>query len=272
MGTFLDDVKTRRSVRTFDGRKLSESDLNTLFDIAKNIDNPYHIPVTIAFFDAKEKNLSSPVISGERDYVTAKVTAGPNADVAYGYSFEKFLLAVHKMGLGGVWIGGTMPREKFEAAAELKDGEIMPCISPIGYIASKMSIKESLMRKGVKADIRYNFEHLFFQEDFSTPLSEAQAKSLGLFDAFEAVRFAPSAVNKQPWRLVVSDNCVHFYEKKDRGYDTGVYDVQKIDIGIAMYHFEEALRFEGKSPEFIILNPGIAIDENMEYISSYKFA
>ena len=270
MGTFLDEVKKRRSVRTFDGNKLSEQDLKKLNDLANQVENPYDIPVTIALFDAKEKDLSSPVITGENDYVTAKVTAGKNADVAYGYSFEKFLLNAHQMGLGTVWIGGTMPSEKFEAAAELKEGEIMPCMSPLGYTASKMGVKEVLMRKGVKADWRYNFEELFFKDDFSTPLLELEAQALCIYDALEAVRFAPSAVNKQPWRVVVSNGYAHFFEKKDRGYDNGTYDLQKVDVGIALYHFEESLRLAGKSVEFAIADPGLDLDKDMEYIASYR--
>ena len=58
----------------------------------------------------------------------------------------------------------------------------------------------------------------------------------------ECVRFAPSAVNKQPWRIIVADQGFHFYEKRDRGYigeKTG--DLQKIDVGIALCHFAMGL-------------------------------
>ena len=271
MGTFLDDVKSRRSVRTFDGNKLSEKDLKQLKALAENAENPYHISVKIAFFDAKEHDLSSPVITGEKYYVTAKVTAGKNADVAYGYSFEKFLFGAHRIGLGTVWIGGTMPREKFEKVSDLQEGEIMPCISPIGYIAPKMSIKETLMRKGVKADWRFDFETLFFKDDFSTPLTELEAQALCIYDALEAVRFAPSAVNKQPWRVVISNGYAHFFEKKDRGYDNGTYDLQKADLGIALYHFEEAFLSAGKTIDFEINGPKIKMEKDVEYIASYKF-
>ena len=42
----------------------------------------------------------------------------------------------------------------------------MPCVSPLGYISKKMSVKETLMRKGVKADSRLDFEELFFGSEF----------------------------------------------------------------------------------------------------------
>lgn len=76
------------------------------------------------------------------------------------------------LGLGTVWIGGTMNRAAFEKAMELSDDEMMPCASPLGYTAKKMAIRESIMRKAVKADKRLAFEELFFDSAFDTPLTE----------------------------------------------------------------------------------------------------
>lgn len=269
---FIDDVRKRRSVRTFDGKGLSDEVLKDLKDFVKETENPYQIPVTFLFLDAKEHGLSSPVLSGETTYITAKVTAAPHADVAYGYSFEKLLMYAVSKGLGTVWIGGTMPRDKFEKASELKDGEIMPCVSPVGYIADKMGVKEVLMRKGVKADSRFAFGELFFKEDLDTPLSESEAEKEGILTALEAVRLAPSAVNKQPWRAVVTKEGIHFYEVKNRGYDNGTYDLQKVDVGIALYHFEEECRQCGKTLRFALADPGIRLPEKTEYIASYLWA
>ncbi len=108
------------------------------------------------------------MLSGEKLYVTAMMLPGEHADEAYGYSFESLLMKAHEMGLGAVWIGGTMPREKFEAASKLEENEVMPCVSPIGGLAKSMSMKEGLMRKGVKADKRFDFEKLFFAGNFDT--------------------------------------------------------------------------------------------------------
>ncbi|MCR5254818.1 MAG: nitroreductase family protein [Acetatifactor sp.] len=272
MTSFIEEVKTRRSVRTFDGRSLDENTIEKLKNIASDAENPYKIPVIFGFFSAAEHDLSSPVLTGEHNYVTAKVTVTKNCDVAYGYSFQKLLMAAHSMGLGTVWIGGTMPRAKFEKAADVQTGEIMPCVSPLGYTAKKMGMKESLMRKGVKADTRYSFDKLFFSGDLSQPLSEEDAKKLGLYDALLAVQLAPSAVNKQPWRIVLENGMAHFYEKKDMGYDNGTYDLQKVDVGIAMYNFEHELITEGKCPVFTVARPDIEIDKDMEYIASYKLS
>ena len=47
-------IQTRKSVRTFDGRPLTEEDRKALEDYAKTITNPYEIPVSFVFLDAEE--------------------------------------------------------------------------------------------------------------------------------------------------------------------------------------------------------------------------
>ena len=145
----------------------------------------------------------------------------------------------------------------------------MPCVSPLGYPAKKRSIRETMMRKGVGADSRMPAEKLFFDGawDAGLPL----AKQAEIADLIEMVRWAPSAVNKQPWRIVVSDRDFHFYEKRDKGYagvKTG--DLQKIDVGIALCHFVIGLEEQGKTPEVIVADPGLAVPTGVEYIATVR--
>ncbi len=270
MSSFIDLVKTRRSVRTFDGNGVSPEVLEGLKSFAKEITNPYGFKnIRFEFLDKDKENLSSPVLSGEKCYVSAVAGKGEHMEEAYGYTFQKLLMKAHELGLGTVWIGGTMPRDKFEAASNLSDGEVMPCMSPFGVTAKKMGIKESLMRKGVKADTRLKFEELFFVKDFNTPMTEQYAKENGLFDDLEAVRFAPSAVNKQPWRIVVDGKKAHFYEKHDKGFLTPDYDLQKIDLGIALYNFETQMTTELRNPVLTVEDPQISTPDDVDYIATY---
>ena len=127
------------------------------------------------------------------------------------------------------------------------------------------------MRTGVKADKRMDFGKLFFDGDFDTPLARSKAEEAGIADALECVRLAPSAVNKQPWRVVIKDKTAHFYERHDRGYITDDYDVQKVDLGIAMFHFDMGLATAGKTAILRVNDPGIAVPENTEYIITFSW-
>ena len=269
MPDLMELIKTRKSVRSFDGQPVSAEDRRRLSEFMETITNPFGIPVSFVLLDAKEKDLSSPVLSGDTLYVAGKVAKKDYADVAFGFSFEKLVIYAWSLGIGTTWIGGTMKREVFEKAAGLSEGEMMPCISPLGYPAKKRSVREVLMRKGVKADERMPADRLFFGGSWEAPLPAANQEALR--DLMEIVRWAPSAVNKQPWRIIVADGVLHFYEKHDKGYvseKTG--DLQKIDVGIALCHAVMGLEAQGKTAEVVVRNPGIAVPDRVTYIASVQ--
>ena len=263
-------IKNRRSVRTFDGRELENDDLEKLTSFMSEIKNPYEIPVEFKLLDGKQKKLTCPVVSGTELYLGAKVRRAPHVEEALGYSLEMLVLKAQSLGIGTVWVGGTMDRAAFERAMTLDADEMMPCMSPLGYPAKKMSIKETMMRKGVRADSRNPFETMFFDGDFGTPLTPEKAGELK--QPLEMVRWSPSAVNKQPWRIVVNKNGVHFYLKHNRGFtNKSVGDMQKIDMGIALCHFFLTAEEMGLKLRFCISDPEIPTESDTEYIASYMF-
>lgn len=261
-------VRGRRSVRTFEERPVSLQDLEQLQAFLEEIGNPYGLPVTFKLLDGTKQKLSCPVVVGTNLYVGAKMKQAPYLNEAFGYSFELLVLYAQSLGLGTVWVGGTMDRAGFEKAMELAADEVMPCMSPLGYPAKKMSLRETMMRKGVKADERMAFEELFFEGSFASPLTLEKAGTFG--HPLEMVRLAPSAVNKQPWRVVLTDNGAHFYLKRSKGFTGGLLDMQKIDMGIALCHFDLAAKEAGFTPRFVQSDPGLAA-EGLEYIATYQF-
>ena len=262
-------VRARRSVRTFEEKPVSQQDLDRLCAFMAEISNPYGLPVKFKLLDAKAQKLSCPVVVGADLYVGAKMKTAPYFNEAFGYSFELLVLYAQSLGIGTVWVGGTMDRASFERAMELTEDEVMPCMSPLGYPAKKMSLRETMMRKGVKADERMAFEDVFFEGSFDAPLTQAHAGKLS--HALEMVRLAPSAVNKQPWRVVLTDKAAHFYLKRSKGFNIGNIDMQKIDVGIAMCHFDLAVKEAGLEPRFVQADPCVAVKDGEEYIASYDY-
>ena len=262
-------IRGRRSVRTYDEAALSEADKEKLRSFMETIENPHRIPVQFKLMSAKENGLTCPVVVGTDLYVGGKIQRGEKASVAFGYSFEMLVLYAQSLGIGTVWLGGTMNRAAFEKAMELSENETMPCASALGYPAQKMALREKMMRGAVGADKRKPFEELFFEGSFETPLTEAKAGKLAF--PLEMVRWAPSAVNKQPWRVVVTENAVHFYLERSKGFKYNeALDMQRIDMGIALCHFDLAAKEIGLQPIFTEEDPQIAHEADVEYIASYK--
>ena len=269
MTDLLRIITGRKSVRTFDGRPLRAEHTELIRRYMPSITNPFGVPVRFVLLDAEEYGLSSPVLSGEKLFVAGIVPKAPGVEAAFGYSFEKLVLYAWSLGIGTTWIGGTMKRELFERAAGLTEGEMMPCVSPLGYPAEKRSIREALMRRGVGADSRLPAGNIFF--DGAWGVSLENDKKADIADLIEMVRWAPSAVNKQPWRIVVSGNDFHFYEKRGNGYTgekTG--DLQKIDVGIALCHFVSGLEEKGLVSDVAIEDPGIPVPDGTEYIATVR--
>ncbi len=262
-------IRQRRSVRTFDGRPLRAEDREKVLAFAAQVSNPYDLPIAWRILSAKEHGLSSPVISGTDTFIAGKLRRAPHAEEAFGFAFERFVLYAQSLGIGTTWIAGTMNRAAFEAAMALEDGEVMPCVSPLGYPAAKLSLRESLMRKGVRADSRLDFNALFYDGDFNRPLAQAAAGNLNR--PLEMVRWAPSAVNKQPWRVVLSGSSAHFFEKRSKGFvDESGWDLQKVDVGIAICHFACGLEEQGIAWRLTTADPGVAVPDGTEYVATIE--
>ena len=255
-------IMTRKSVRTFDGTPISRGDRDKLESYVRSVPNPFGIDVDFSIYDAKENGLSSLVINGEDLYVCGKVVKQKYGELAFGYSFEKFVLYAWSLGIGTTWIGGTLDRKKFESLIGLKPEERMYAVSPLGYPSSIKSDVDTRLRTRVKGDTRLPFSDLFFDRDFSNPLVVDKDKDMDLWMALEAVRWYPSAANMQPCRIVRDGNRFHFYEHHTKKYDEDNYgDVQKLDMGIALCHFMSLI---GGTISFN--DPGIKTGPDIEYI------
>ncbi len=263
-------IQARRSVRTYNGIPVKPEHREALAAYLADISTPWGITPEFRLLEAGEHGLKSPVVTGESLYFAAKLPRQEHAEESYGYAFEKLVLYAWSLGIGTVWLGGTLNRDAFQKAMDLGPEEFMPCASPLGYPAKKLSLRESLMRKGVGADTRLPFGELFYAGDFHSPLDPEAAGPLAR--PLEAVRLAPSAVNKQPWRAVVLDGAVHFYLKRTKGLagDASTGDLQKIDLGIALCHFALTAEEDGLKPELFLQDPGLETGADTEYVASFR--
>ena len=262
-------IVKRKSVRTFDGRPLSAADRKQLEDYVQALTNPFGVPVDFRLLDAKQHKLSSPVIVGESAYLAAKVRRTGPYEIAYGYSFEKACLYALSLGIGTVMLAASLSRNNFEKAMELQADEVMPAASPVGYPADKRSLRENLMRKGLKADERIPFEAVYFDGSFAAGLRKEDAGEFA--EALDLARLAPSATNKQPWRAVMEGGRVHFYEQKSMK-DSPLGDIQKVDMGIMLAHFDMVMEEQGLSGRFVFADPGIPAPADVHYIVTYERA
>lgn len=267
-------IKERYSVRSYQERPISEEDKEKLMAYANTLSNPFGTHVSFHLLESKNTQNSQKlgtygVIKGTQAFIGATVSDGELALEAVGYDFEKLILYATHLKIGTCWLAATFNRSAFTTAIGVKENELFPAISPIGYPAEKKSLTETLFRKTLKSNQRKCWNELFFKKNFNTPLTETEAGAYAF--PLEMLRLAPSATNKQPWRVVLSNGAYHFYAEIDSGNSTeNPVVIQRVDVGISVSHFHLAVLEKKLSGKFEKLeNLDITAPKNHRYLFSW---
>ncbi|HHW22966.1 MAG TPA: nitroreductase [Clostridiaceae bacterium] len=267
-------ILLRKSIRTYKNEPLSKDLRDKLEDYIKNVKGPFGTNMRFMMIDTDNavsgaKLGTYGVISGARTFICAVVEPEERYEENLGYAFEKIILYATSLGLGTCWLGGTFNRSGFSDAAGLKDKEFMPVITPVGYPGEKRSFVDQVFVMTAGSRTRKNWSELFFDKSFDKPLNEAGAEHFR--EALEMVRLAPSASNKQPWRIVKDGDILHFFIKRSVAYKNVVgFDIQRLDMGIAMCHLELTMNDLGYNGDWLDIDPKFSSDKNTGYIISYK--
>lgn len=213
-------------------------------------------------------------IQGASGFVVGALGAGQQNLEEYGYRMEQIVLAATDLGLGTCWLGGTFTRSAFARGIELQDDERIPAILAIGLIDNELQARKGIIRQYVAGQRRIPWEELFFDRIWGTALSPEAAGEY--MTPLEMVRLGPSASNKQPWRIVQTDGFFHFFLQRTKGYRNlmtrliQIDDMQRLDMGIAMCHFELTARELGLKGKWGIVDHGLDLpDDQIEYTVSW---
>ncbi len=208
-------------------------------------------------------------IKNARNFIAGAVVLDHRHWEDYGYLLEKIILKMTDLSLGTCWLGGTFKRSEFGPLIKIGKNEVIPAITPVGYGTDHRSLRDLLIRRGAQSRTRRPWEQLFFTDDFTRPLSKTATGDFVL--PLEMVRLAPSASNRQPWRTIQTGTAVHFYLKRSRKYSELIKaaDLQRVDLGIAMCHFELTAREINLDGRWIDQPPNILHPENCEYIITW---
>jgi hypothetical protein len=216
------------------------------------------------------------MIRGASSFVAAAVGQENSSEhiEKLGYLLEKMVLLATSLGLGTCWLGGTFDRAQFGKAIGLRDDELLPVVTPLGYARKSMRLQDRAVRLFAGSNRRKGWEELFYEADFQHVLSRSAAGAYAV--PLEMVRIAPSASNRQPWRIVRDGEAFYLYLQRTRGYrNLYNFDLQKIDTGIAMCHFELTARELGLAGRWTVQPPvpeAGELPDDTEYIASWSAA
>lgn len=278
MEKIFETIKKRYSVRTYETQPVESEKLQKLNEfLALNTKGPFESKVRFKLVELSEdtvtelkKLVSYGNVKGARMFIAGSVVKGKYAMEDFGYCMEKNILMATSLSLGTVWLGGSLNRSTFASILGASDEEVIPAVTPLGYPSDKRSVVDKLIHTLSGGKNRKEFGELFYSENLSTPLDKAICGKY--YDALEAVRLAPSASNKQPWRIIKEKgkNNFHFY-LNEHPTNNVMKDIkiQNNDMGIAMCHFELTAREQGLEGAWHVDRPDLPMG-NLVYIVSWK--
>lgn len=262
----------RKSVRRFTEKAIEESKLNQFLEFSKNL-------------PSLEKNIEHElIIVHDKEWISntlylfmlsyGKIIAAPymllpfysNNEISeyeFGFQIEHLVLKATELELGTCWIEVIEEKIKerlLESQTDsniaeklfvtpvpenlqqrLKD-KVLPAAVLIGYPSLKRMdrIISNAIRMECKANSRKPLESF---------ITNRKSKEIptNLRKIFEHAILAPSARNRQPWRIRVTDY----------GFDLGGFKGHQIDVGIFMAHLKISLEHYSKPFKFRRLNEKI---------------
>lgn len=277
MGSMIEAINNRVSVRNYTSQPVeSEKQKKILQLLRENSEGPFGNKTRIELIDLTEldskemKSLGTyGFIRGASLFIASAITKTDKALEDLGYSFENVILGITNLGLGTCWLGGTFKRTNFASKINITKNEMCPVISPVGYAKDKRTLQDRILRRMVGSDKRKPWQELFFKDNLNTPLDGDDAGQYKT--ALECLRLGPSASNNQPWRIIKESNDgFHLFLKRTKSYDRfASVDLQSVDMGIAMSHFEMAAGESGLEGEWKVVDHNIEAP-GTEYIASWK--
>lgn len=146
-----------------------------------------------------------------------------------GFVGEKIVLRLTELGLASCWIGESFDKKAINDFVHLEEGEEPIALIAFGFPEPREKLfrnsDEKIDRKSLK-DIAKNVDDKWIK-------------------IIECVRLAPSYKNYQPWRFYSDSGMLNVYIKKGREVN-----IDKIDIGIALRHFDIGCKYYGIDFEY----------------------
>ena len=206
MMEILEIIKSRHSVRQYRNQTIEESKREELNTCIKEANEESHLSIQV-FYDEPKCFDSFMAHYGKFTNVGNYIAiVGNKSDQEKaGYYGEKIVLKCQEMGLNTCWVAMTHGKSQ----AKIKKGQKLLILISLGYGDTQGVAHRS---KSIKE------------------LSHADEETEWFTKGMEAVCLAPTAMNQQKFLFELKNGVV---TAKSLG---GFYS--KIDLGIAMYHFE----------------------------------
>lgn len=261
-------IENRKSIREYKNKKFSSKDIKEIKNKIESINKEAEkYGVKIIFFE-----------DGNKIYETLKGNAGytgvmykspyyigldigdgdKNAYIFGGYYLEKINVQVQEMEFGTCWISLYTTDNEVKKEAFSDSYKNIISILSLGYEVGQTVFENEIYSS------RLELEEYVFLNSFKKPAEISFLSSRGLSDIFYHVKYAPSALNRQPWRYLIKDNRILLYIENFEN------ETDYLDSGVAMFYLKTLLEQDGIFSSWDIEAPEVDY-ENKKYIAQITY-
>jgi len=219
-------INSRKSIRNYKDTKVSAEHfekIKTIINEAKPLFDK--IPMDVVLIEDGEKITSTfKGIIGKYTKVKAPHYIAFTSEIAeghlenIGFIGEEIVLKLTELGIGTCWLGSTIKAGMFKKLFKIKDKQTFIILVAFGYPTIEIKPVETRKRLDKSKVVTGAFE-----KQYETII--------------QALIDAPSAINSQPWRLLIKDNKFDLYlENKNLLTKMMLKDTNHIDMGIGLNH------------------------------------
>jgi nitroreductase len=239
-------IPRRKSVRKYAPKALGQDARDAVLARTAKL-MPFLPGMPVAFRILPEAQVKGMVSAKAPHYLAVYAANEYMAQVNAAFMLQQMDLWLSAQGLGSCWLG--MPNPAPEAA----NAEGLPFLVMLAFGAAAEDVHRadtSEFRRKAAAEI--------------TGIAGAEAP-------VEALRLAPSAVNRQPWRLAGDASALRLCGKKNNMLQKMMFgDMPRMDMGIALCHLWLAAESQGKFQGFEHEAAPEDIPAGFEYVATVK--
>jgi hypothetical protein len=256
-------IRNRKAVHVYSGEPLSKVHAAKIEDFIRQTPAPFGAKVHVHLLrgncvDEIENLGTYGKITGACDFLAVVHKKMPMAEEAAAYLLEMIVLFCTDLGIGTCWLIDRFHHENFSKKINLKSGEIIKMVTPVGYPSLKRRKFGYIRNPAGKSGYCKSFEELFFHKNFNTPLYETRA---GIYsEPLEMVRQGLYGVNRRSCRIVLDENNLHFFKSPS--------EFESIDTGITLCHFEQSCIELGITGKYKFMNTRLK-NNHFQYVISW---
>ncbi|MFB6290181.1 MAG: nitroreductase family protein [Candidatus Bipolaricaulia bacterium] len=230
-------IRRRRAIRSYGSQELTDRRLNEIEQLLDEPNKFYPDVSAKAQLVRNGRELQEDISGILADYgkveaphylvLTSEDTE--NGFVELGYRYEFVVLKLTNWDIGTCWIGKGFRDEELARYVDIPSGQKCCSLIAVGNLPEGKELYE------IEEPKRKDLDHFLLDES-------TEDLSREILEILDCLRRAPSALNGQPWRVIVEEGVIHLYLKSRNKVTKMVLknltEMNRIDAGIGLRHLE----------------------------------